>query len=189
MTVTTTRPDAVDVAAAMRQGGTDVAHEARQQFAARLRAYRQGVARMAENEFKLPPAEAEQMLAVCRDLGIPPDRLNADVVVMIRHSRLAAAIAAVMSKAEQQASVVAELRAALDAESAVFVKVKAECDQRVRAAEAAVREAKARHDAAAAVRPERVDDKRAAMTRLRDQAPHLYRDDIDADTLRRIVAR
>lgn len=189
MTRTTTRPDTVDVAARMRQADTDVFAEARQQFAARLRAYRQGVAAMAKAEgMTLPADEAEQLLAVCRDLGIGHERLSADVVTMLRHDRLVTAVDAVMSQAEQQARVVAERQAEVDAERAAFVKVKAECDQRVRAAEAKVNEVQRRLAAAAAVRPERVDDKRSDMMRLRHEAPHLF-EDVDADTLRRIVAR
>lgn len=188
MTTTTTRAEPVDVAAMAGQADTDVFHEARQQFAARLRAYRQGVARMAENDGKLPADEAEQLIAVTRDLGIPPDRLSADVVTLIRHSRLAAAVDAVMTQAAEQARVVAGLKAEVDAESAAFMKVKVDADQRVRAAEARLTEVQRRHAAAAAVRHERTDDKQTDMVRLRNQAPHLFRDDIDADTLRRILA-
>jgi hypothetical protein len=189
VTTTTTRPDSVDVAATMRQADTNVFAEARQQFADRLQAYRQGVARMAQTEgMTLPADEAEQLLVVCRDLGIQHEQLSADVVTMIRHDRLTAAVDAVMRQAEQQAVVVAQLQAEADAESAAFVKVKTECDQRVRAAEAKVNEATRRHAVAAAVRPERVDDKRADMVRLQFESPHLF-EHVDADRLRRIVAR
>lgn len=188
MTSTTTRAEPVDVAAMMRQADTDVFQEARDRFAARLRAYRQGVARMAEHDGKLPADEAEQLLTVTRDLGIPPDRLSADVITLIRVSRLAAAVDAVMTQAGEQARVVAGLKAEVDVETAAFTKVKSECDHRVRTAQARLTELQRRHAAAAAVRHERTDDKQADMTRLRNQAPHLFRDDIDADTLRRIVA-
>jgi hypothetical protein len=183
----TTTPDAVDVAAAMRQADTDVFAEAREQFNARLRAYRQGVAAMAANEGRLPPDQAEQLLTVCRDLGIPPARLDTDVVTMIRHSRLVDAINAVMEKADQQARVVAELQAEVDVETAAFRKVKVEHDQRLRAAEARLNEVQRRHAAAAAVRPPRVHDQQSDMLRLRNVSPHLW-SDIDADTLRRLVA-
>lgn len=186
MTVTKTRPEAVDVAATMRAAETSVAHEARQQFAAHLQAYRQAVARMAESEGMLPADEAEQLLAVCRYLGIPPDRLDTDVVVTMRHSRLTAEVDAVMAKAAEQASVVAVLKAELDAESERYRAVRVECDTRVREAERRLDEVQRRHDKAAAVRPERIHEQQAAMVALRNQAPHLW-DDTDAEGLRRIV--
>lgn len=185
--MTTTAPAPVDVAAAMRQTDTDVFAEAREQFNARLRAYREGVAAMAANEGRLPPDQAEQLLTVCRDLGIQHERLSADAVVMIRYSRLVDAINAVMEKADQQARVVAELQAEVDVETAAFRKVKVEHDTRLRAAEARLNEVQRRHAAAAAVRMERVDGQQTDMMRLRQQAPHLW-SDIDPDTLRRLVA-
>jgi hypothetical protein len=180
-------PAPVDVAAAMRQTDTDVFAEAREQFNARLRAYREGVAAMAANEGRLPPDQAEQLLTVCRDLGIQHERLSADAVVMIRYGRLVDAINVVMAKADQQARVVAGLQAEADAEDVAFVKVKTAADQSVRAAEAKVNEVRRRLSAAAAVRIERVDEQQADMMRLHGQAPHLW-NDIDPDALRRIVA-
>lgn len=185
MTVTTHA--AVDVAAAMQRGTTDVFAEAREQFTARLRAYREGVAAMAANEGKLPPDQADGLLAVCRDLGIGHERLSADVVVMIRYGRLVDAINAVMEKADERARKVAELQAEADAEDVAFMKVKTAADQSVRAAEAKVNEVRRRLSAAAAVRIERVDEQQADMMRLHGQAPHLW-NDIDPDALRRIVA-
>lgn len=187
MTTKTTRADTVDVAVMMRQADTDVFHEARQQFADRLRAYRQGIARMADNEGKLPADEAEQLLSVTRDLGISPDRLSADVMTLIRHSRLSASVDAVMTQAGEQARVVASLKAELDAETAVFSKIKSECDHRVREADVRLAVVERRHAKAAAVRHERTDDKQAEMMRLRNQSPHLYQE-IDAEALRRILA-
>jgi len=187
VTMTKPAPAPVDVAAAMRQTDTDVFAEAREQFNARLRAYREGVAAMAANEGRLPPDQAEQLLTVCRDLGIQHERLSADAVVMIRYSRLVDAINAVMEKADERARVVAGLQAEADAADAAFVKVKTEHDQRLRAAEAKVNEARRRLSAAAAVRMERVDEQQTDMMRLRQQAPHLW-SDIDPDTLRRLVA-
>ena len=187
MTMTKPAPAPVDVAAAMRQTDTDVFAEAREQFNARLRAYREGVAAMAANEGRLPPDQAEQLLTVCRDLGIQHERLSADAVVMIRYGRLVDAINVVMAKADQQARVVAGLQAEADAEDVAFVKVKTAADQSVRAAEAKVNEVRRRLSAAAAVRIERVDEQQADMMRLHGQAPHLW-NDIDPDALRRIVA-
>jgi len=187
VTMTKPAPAPVDVAAAMRQTDTDVFAEAREQFNARLRAYREGVAAMAANEGRLPPDQAEQLLTVCRDLGIQHERLSADAVVMIRYGRLVDAINVVMAKADQQARVVAGLQAEADAEDVAFVKVKTAADQSVRAAEAKVNEVRRRLSAAAAVRIERVDEQQADMMRLHGQAPHLW-NDIDPDALRRIVA-
>ena len=85
-------------------------HHLRSLTPERARAYlRQGLDPRTRSE------RGTQLLAVTRYLGIPPDRLSADVVTLIRHSRLSTAVDAVMTQAGEQARVVAGLKAEVDA--------------------------------------------------------------------------
>lgn len=176
----------VDAAEALAQSLTDVVAKARDRHAADLATYREGIRRMSAEDGTLPPEESQRLLDAAARLGIPPDRLAADATIMLRHGRLTAHIDAVMQKAEQQARVVAGLQVEKDAESIAFGKVKVECDQRMRAAEASMNEVSRRYAAAAAVRPERLDEQRSGMRSLEDAAPHLFRD-LDAEDLRRLL--
>jgi hypothetical protein len=78
------------------------------------------------------------------------------------------------------------LKAKHDAESAEFVKVKAECDTRMKAAEAKLNEAYRAYAEADSVRHERVDQQQEDMRRLWNASPYLF-EHVDPEALRRIV--
>jgi exonuclease VII small subunit len=186
MTMTKTREsDAVDVAAMLQ---TDVIGAVRERFAESLAAYQRGVAMLAESgSGTLPAAEADVVLAACRDLGVAADRLASDAAVLLRHRRLVEQMDERLERNARQYEDAMRLKAVADAEGLAFVQVKAECDARVRAADERVNEAHRAYAAAAAVRAERVDDLQDGMLRLRNAAPHLF-GPVDRDTLRRIVS-
>lgn len=185
--MTMTDTSVVDVLQKLESAGTDVLREARAKFADDLDAYRRGVAAMADTGGTLPPDEAERLLAACRALGIPPGRLANDATVIVRHRRLAAEMDARLERNARHHEAVAVLKAKYDAESAAFMKVKTECDTRLKAAEAKSSEAYRAYAQADAVRSERVDEQQEGIRQLRNASPYLF-DAIDPEALRRIVA-
>lgn len=178
----------VDVAEALEVSLADVLTQAHEKHAADLAIYREGVRGMAEAGGTLPPAQAERLLAVCRDLGIPPARLAADATIMLRHSRHAAAIEAAMQRNAERDRMVTEAEAKVNAETPVFMKVRVECMGKIQAAEARLNEAQRGYSKAQSVRHERVDEQQSSMLQLENAAPYLFRD-IEPEVLRRFMAR
>jgi hypothetical protein len=183
MTMTVTSVDVVDQLAAAT---TDVLREARAKYAEDLDAYRRGVTTMADTGGTLPPDEAERLLAACRALGIPAGRLAEDATVMLRHRRLTAEMDARLERNARHHEAVMVLKAKHDAESAEFVKVRTECDTRMKAAEAKLNEAHRAYAQADSVRSERVDQQQEDMRRLWNASPYLF-EHVDPEALRRIV--
>jgi hypothetical protein len=186
MTTKTRESDAVDVAAMLRQGETDVVAEVRAKFAESLENYRRGVRRMAESGGTLPADEADVVLRACRELDIPAGRLSDDAVTMIRYSRLQATMEEIHKRNAERGERAAQLQAALDAERAAFVPVRVECEQRLREANARLDAAHRAYEKAANERAERIDEQAAEARRLEGIAPHLF-GNLEPDQLRRVI--
>lgn len=186
MTTKTRESDAVDVAAMLRQGETDVVAEVRAKFAESLENYRQGVRRLAESGGTLPADEADVVLRACRELDIPADRLSDDAVTMIRYSRLQAAMEEIHQRNAERGERAAQLKAALDAERAAFIPARVEAERLLREANARLDAATRAYEKAANERIERIDEQAAEARRLESIAPHLF-GNLEPDQLRRVI--
>lgn len=176
----------VDVAAAMRAADTNVFTQAKERFDAALVTYREGIRRLAATGGTLPPDEAEVLLRAARDLEVPAERLDADMVTIMRHGRAASVIAEIDARNHEQGERAARLRAIHEDEKAKWLVVKRECDQRLAAALERYDAAQRQLDQAERQPMERADDQHAECRRHEDSAPHLFRS-VDPDQLRRIV--
>jgi hypothetical protein len=183
---TRTRRDSIDVAAAMRQAGTSVMEQAKAKFDADVVTYREGVRRMAESGGTLPPDEADVLLRACRDLDIPVERMEQDVVTVIRHGRAAEKIADILARNQTRGEHAARLERDLEVERQQWLAVKSECDQRLKAAEAKLEAARRAFEQASRAPDERADEPRAECRRLEDTAPHLF-NSVEPEQLRRIM--
>lgn len=184
----TSKIDAVAVAAVMRQADANVMEQAHAKYAADLDTYRRGVRRAAETGGTLAPDEADTLLQVARALGITAERLEADIVTIIRHGRITAVIGKIHERNEERAIRAAQLKARLEAEREAFIPQRVEAERILREANARLDAANRDYEKAANERYERVDEQTAEARRLEDAAPYLFRD-LEPGHLRRIVGR
>ena len=180
------KPEMVDVAAALHQAAADVLTQARDRHAAHLAVYREGVRRMAATGGSLPPDEADKLLAACQTLDIPADAIEFDVARMAQHEAAAAEITAIEARNAQRQEPIPRLQAEFEKASAHWRAEKEECDLRLQAAQAAVTAARRALEKAHAVRMESSDPKRVEMLAIADRSPHLFKP-VDAERLRRII--
>ncbi len=189
MTVTTksSKTEVVDVAEAMRQADADVFAQARDKFTRDLEQYRVGVRLMAQRGGRLPPDEADRLLEACRSLGIPPDRLDADVMCFMEHDSLTASMEDIRVRNAARLEPIPRLEAELKVAQRDCSKVKEECEPRIQAAMDRVNDARRAVEAAQRVRLEASDREEREIMRVRDRAPHLF-GPVEPDRLRRIVS-
>jgi hypothetical protein len=178
----------VDVVASLECSIADIAAEAQRKHAGDLQAYREGIHRLAENGGKLPPAEADRLLHASRDLGISPERLSRDTEIMLRATRVEAEIEATLTRNAERREPLARLRDEYEKAQAAWLKVRVECEQRLKAEEAKLNEKTREFQAVESLRDERVDQQQEALVALRNAAPHLFAD-VSAAELDRIVDR
>lgn len=181
-------PTDVDVAEVLQIEAADVAARAAQKYASDLAAYREGIRRSAAGGGRLQADEADRLIQASRALGISPERLSIDSTIMLRVTRLESEIESIMERNASRLEPLARLRAELEVAQAAWVKVRVECEQRLKAAEA---EYNAKHNAVRQVesqRDERVDQQQAAVTALRNSSPYLFAD-VSAEQLRRLVSQ
>lgn len=186
-TVKSSKVDAVNVTEAMRQADADVFAQARDKFARDLEQYRAGVRLMAQHGGRLPPDEADRLLEACRSLGIPPDRLDVDVMHALEHDRLTGAMEDIAARNAARMEPIPRLEAELKAAQRECSKVREECEPRIQAAVDRVNDARRAVDAAQRVRLETTDREEREMMRVRDRAPHLF-GPVEPDRLRRIIS-
>lgn len=180
------KPEMVDVAAALHQAAADVLTQARDRHAAILAVYREGVRRMAATGGSLPPDEADKLLAACQTLDIPADAIEFDVARMTQHEAAAAEITAIEARNTQRQEPIPRLQAEFEKASAHWRAEKEECDLRLQAAQAEVTAARRALEKAHAVRMESPDRKQLEMLAVEERCPHLFRS-VDAEQLRRVV--
>lgn len=186
MIVSKTRGNPVDVAAAMRQAGTNVIEQARAKFDADIASYREGVRRMVENDGTLPPDEADVLLKACRDLDIPVERMEQDVVTLIRHGRVVVKIADTQARNLKRGEHAQQLEQALAVERQHWGVVRVDCDQRLKAAGATVDAAQLAYEKASRIPDERVHEQQAEQKQLEEMALYLF-GPVEPEQLRRIV--
>jgi hypothetical protein len=176
----------VDAAANLQHSLADVAAQAQQRHADDLRAYREGIRRMAANEGRLPPDDAERLIAASRSLGISAKRIADDTSTMLHVSRVEAEIESIMANNVKRREPLEQLREDHSKAQETFTRVRVECEQKLKAAEA---DLTAKHRAVQAIenqRDERVDAQQATLLALRNSAVHLF-SDVSPEALRRIV--
>lgn len=188
MTTTTAGSSAaVDVTEAMRQADADVFAEARRKFARDLEQYRAGVILMSQRGGMLPPDEAARLLEACRSLGIPPERLDADVGHVLEHDGLTTRVEAIQVRNAARLEPIPRLEAELKAAQRDCSKVREECEPRIQAAIKRVDDARRAAEAAQRVRLETTDREERDIMHVRDRAPHLF-GPVEPAQLRRIVS-
>jgi len=188
MTTTTAGSSAaVDVTEAMRQADADVFAEARRKFARDLEQYRAGVILMSQRGGMLPPDEAARLLEACRSLGIPPERLDADVGHVLEHDGLTTRVEAIQVRNAARLEPIPRLEAELKAAQRECSKVREECEPRIQAAMKRVDDARRAAEAAQRVRLETTDREERDIMHVRDRAPHLF-GPVEPAQLRRIVS-
>lgn len=178
--------DTVAVAAAMRQEDESVMEAARSKFAADLATYRRGVRRAAETGGTLPPDETALLLAACRSLDIPAERLESDVGVILNHGTLTADIAAIEARNVERHAPLPGLQAAFEQEREAWMTTKAECDQRLKEAEARLTAARKAFEEVQRRRMESTEPTLLQLLRLEDRNRHLF-GNVEPEQLRRIV--
>ena len=186
MIASKTRGNPVDVAAAMRQVGTNVMEQARAKFDADIASYREGVRRMVENDGTLPPDEADVLLKACRDLDIPVERMEQDVVTVIRHGRVVVKIADTHARNLKRAEHAQQLEQVLAGERQQWGVVRVDCEQRLKAAGAKVDAAQLAYEKVSRIPDERINEQQAEQKQLEEMALHLF-GPVEPEQLRRIV--
>lgn len=181
-------PKSVAVVDVMERAAQDVYAKARESFDADLAAYRAGVQAMAESGGTLPADKSDELLAICQRLGIDPARLASDMTAFISLRNINARIEAIQSRNDARREPLPQLQAAMEKASDEFVRVKVECDQKMKAVEATLNEARRRYKAVANQREERTDTQRAEVLELQNRNPHLFQN-MTGDELRRFLAR
>lgn len=187
MIVAKTKSKPVDVAAAMRQGDTDIIAEARAKFDADLSAYRRGIRRAAESGGALPADEAGVFLQAVRSLGIPEQRLREDIVAIQNHAMLTADIAAIEARNVERHAPLPGLQADFERETAAWLAEKADCDSRLKAAEAKLNAARKALAVVQGMRLESSERKQQELIAVEDRAWHLFKP-VDPGQLQRIVS-
>lgn len=172
----------------LEQAALDVHAKATQAFANDLAAYRAGVQAMAESGGTLPEAQANELIEVCQRLGIAASRLSNDAAVFITRRNINDRIAAVQARNEARRKPLPQLEQAMQEASAEFVRVKGECDQKMRAVEKRATETRRAYDTVANKPDERWDREQGEMLELQNRNPHLFRE-MTAEDLRRYLSR
>jgi hypothetical protein len=165
----------------------DVREAAEQRFARHVATYRAGVMTMAQTGGTLPAAEAEKMVLACEALGISSDRAADDVSAVIRARNIEARIAAVHERNAAKREPLPRLQQELEAAREEWGKVRVECDQRLKAAEALVTEKTRAYEAVERLRDERSDEDQAALRKIHETNPHLF-GQVTPDVLKRMMA-
>jgi hypothetical protein len=181
-------PKSVAVVDVVERATQDVFAKACESFDADLAAYRAGVQAMAESGGTLPADKADELLAICQRLGIDASRLASDSTVFIGLRNINARIEAVQARNAARLEPLPQLEQAMQEASDVFVRVKVECDQKMKAAEAKLNEARRQYEKIANQREERTDAERAEVLELQNRNAHLFYS-MTADELRRYLAR
>lgn len=164
-----------------------MAAHAEERHATHLAEYREGVRRMALSAGNLSTEEAERVLHASRELGIPAERISTDGEIMLRACKLESEIEAVLTRNASQREPLPRLKAELDAVTETWLKVRVECEQRLKAAEAELNAATNAYNAVERLRDERVDQQQADLNNVRNAAPWLF-GDVSAATLRRFFS-
>jgi hypothetical protein len=172
----------------LEQAALDVHAKATQAFANDLAAYRAGVQAMGESGGTLPEAQADELIAVCQRLGIAASRLSSDAAVFITRRNINARIEAVQTRNEARRKPLPQLEQAMQEASAEFLRVKVECDAKMRAVETRAAETRRAYDAVANKADERWDREQAEMLELQNRNPHLFHE-MTAEELRRYLSR
>lgn len=158
-----------------------------ERFAAHLSEYREGIRRLASAAGNLSSEEAEQVLDSSRELGIPAERIATDGEIMLRACKLEGEIDAVLQRNAERREPLGRLKVELDTVTEKWLKVRVECEQRLKAAEAELNAATAAYNAVEQLRDERVDQQQSALLNLRNSAPWLF-GDVSAEALRRFFS-
>jgi hypothetical protein len=180
------RTNDVDVAEAMQRAAEDVLIQARDKHATDLATYREGVRRMAAGGGRLPPEEAERLLAACRSLGVPPERLSVDVGFVLQHDGLAAEMEAIRVRNAAKQEPIPRLEAEATEAGRHWSAVRNECEGRLREAESRLTQARLAVERALRVPMEKTDQKEREMRRVEGAAPHVFHD-VEPGQLRRII--
>lgn len=178
--------DAVAVAAAMRQEDESVMEAARSKYAADLDTYQRGVRRAAETGGTLPPDETALLLAACRSLDIPAERLADDVQAIQKHTALVAEMAAIEARNVERHAPLPGLQAAFEKEQQSWMTTKGECDKRLKEAETRLIAARRALEQVERARMESSEQVRLNMIRVEDGGRHLFAN-VEPEQLRRIV--
>lgn len=179
----------VDVLEHATTATTNVREHALAAYTRDLAAYRDGCRAMAENENRLPEADAVELLAVCGRLGIDPERLSADAAAFIRLGIVEKRVAEIEARNAARREPLPRLAAALEKAEADFVRIRPEAMRRIAEAEAAVNAARREYEAVAKLRDERTENEQAELMAVYSRFPHLFRGDMTPDELRRFLAR
>jgi hypothetical protein len=108
----------------------DVADVLRRQFSQRLERYRSLVAKSVETDGRLPPADADEVVQVMEQLGLPAERFEHDRVSLIRVRNLDRQLAAIVAANGKPGADVPTLEAELAQLSQEFVQVTGELKRR-----------------------------------------------------------
>lgn len=177
----------VSVVEALEKNTRNVFEQAAESFRKRIAEYREGVRAMAESGGTLPEGQAARLLEVCQALGISPERLAEDTTTIIHERNINARIDEVHARNVAQKEPLPRLSEAYAKAEAEWLRVKTECEQRLKKAEADLNSAMAAFRRVEALRDERTDEDSTKLVQLRGRSPHLY-GEITPEQLKRIVS-
>lgn len=177
----------VSVVAALEKNARNVFEQAAESFRKQLADYREGVRAMAESGGTLPEAQAARLLEVCQALGISSERLSEDTATIIHERNINARIDEVHARNLAKKEPLPRLHEAFQVAEAEWLRVKVECEQRLKKAEADLNSATAAFERVNALRDERTDEDSSKLLQLQSRSPHLY-SEITPEQLKRIVS-
>ena len=153
-----------------------------------LAEYRRLVAAMAEHGGELPPDQAAQLIEVCKTLGIPPEQLGEDAAAFTTASGLEGMITEVQKRNAAKREPLPALETDFQAATDVWLKVSAECQERMRVAEADLRTKRQAYEKVLNARDESTAAIETELMNTRDRRPYLF-GPVSREVLSRLVDR
>lgn len=153
-----------------------------------LAEYRRLVAEMATRGGELPGDMATQLIEVCEALGIPPETLGDDASTVSMAADLQGKIDAVHQRNAERRAPLPALEAEYQSAKDTWLKVSAECQERMRVAEQDLRVKRAAYEKVQMRADEPTAGLEQQLLKTREQNPHLF-GPVPREVLARITDR